>query len=130
MIKLKNQKGITIVSLVITVIILVILSTISITTIKSSNNIAPYNKMIADINLLEDKILIYYNKMGTIPVIENSEETINNKNYSKINLSQLENMTLNYGSEEDELDYYLVNDNLEVYYKKGMEKSGNTYHTN
>lgn len=129
MIKIKNQKGITIVSLVMTVIILTILSTIAISTVKSSNNVGPYNKMIADINLLEDKLLIYYNKNGEIPVKENTEETINDTIYMQIDISKLENITLNYGTTNEDGDYYLINNSLKVYYKKGMEKSGETYHT-
>ncbi|MBO4815625.1 MAG: hypothetical protein J5507_01485 [Clostridia bacterium] len=131
MTKIKTEKGVTLVSLIMTIIILSILSTITITTIKSSNNVAPYNKMIADISLLEDKILIYYNKNGEIPKKENTyipipEETT----YYEIDLNKLENVTLNFGTDEsDEDDRYFVNNNLKVYYKKGIKKLGETYHT-
>ena len=76
MMKEKNnsKKGITLVSLVVTIVILLILSTVSIYGIKSSNNINPYNEMIADINLLEDKILVYYNKYGEIPKTDENSE--------------------------------------------------------
>lgn len=129
MIKIKTKKGVTLVSLVMTIIILSILSTITITTIKSSNNVAPYNKMIADINLLEDKILIYYNKNGEVPKKDNTYST-EGTTYYEIDLSKLENVTLNFGTDEsDEDDRYFVNNSLEVYYKKGIKKLGEIYHT-
>ena len=77
--KINSKKGITLVSLVISIIILLILSTISIYGIRSSNNISPYNNMIADINLLEDKILVYYNKYSEIPKTSEEIEIIFNK---------------------------------------------------
>ena len=126
--KIKNQKGITIVSLIITVIILTILATITVTSIKASGNIGPYNKMVADITLLEDKLLVFYNKNGYIPIIDDTEETINGIKYNKIDLSKLSNITLNFGFSNETDDYYLVNNGLKVYYKKGIEKSGVLQH--
>lgn len=133
--KINSNKGITLVSLVVSIIILLILSTISIYGIKSSNNISPYNNMVADIKLLEDKILVYYNKYGEIPKISRSIN-INDINYYEIDLSKLDNLTLNYGQEygeSDELvinksDVYVVNDSLEVYYIQGVNLSGERYY--
>lgn len=55
--------------------------------------------------------------------------------YYEIDLSKLENITLNYGSEYNQAsnltkdsDVYVVNDNLKVYYLKGIEKGGTIYH--
>ena len=126
----KTKKGITLVALIITIILLLILSTTAITSMNNSNDVGPYNKMVADITLLEDKILIYYNKNGEIPVISNTEEQIKGTSYFKIDLNKLENITLNFGTEAENDDYYLVNNNLEVYYKKGIEKTGKIYYTN
>lgn len=125
---IKKEKGITLVSLIMAIILLLILSTVTISSIKTSNNIAPYNNMIADITLLEDKILIYYNKNGDIPKIEGG---ITKDAYYEIDLSKVESITLNYGTKDngDNNDVYLVNDNLEVYYLKGIEKSGMIHHT-
>ena len=99
---INSNKGITLVSLVVSIIILLILSTISIQVIRSSNNISPYNNMVADINLLEDKISVYYNKYGEIP--KTSEEIeIEGIKYYKIDLSKLENVTLNFGRDEESI---------------------------
>jgi len=127
--KINSKKGITLVSLVVTIVILLILSTVSIYGIKSSKNINPYNEMMADINLLEDKILVYYSKYSEIPKKDDSFEIIDSKKYYKIDLSKLENITLNMGTNKSDEDYYLVNNNLEVYYKKGITKEGSIYHT-
>jgi len=131
--KTSQNKGVTLVGLVITIIILLILSGVAVTTIKDSNNIAPYNNMIADITLLEDKILVYYNKYRTIPFQEGSEQTINDNDtvYYKIDISKLENITLNYGNQKDGdiTDIYLVSESLEVYYLKGVKQEGIMHHT-
>ena len=95
---------------------------------KSSRNIAPYNKMLADITLLEDKLFIYYNKNNEIP-ITGDEILIGEESYHKIDLTKLQNVTLNYGIGEDSNDYYLVNSSLEVYYLEGIENNGQIYHT-
>ena len=125
MINLKTKNGITLVSLVITIIILSILTTVAVYSIKSSNNVAPYNKMLADITLLEDKLLVYYNRNGEIP--KAGAEVI--EGYYKIDLSKLEGVTLNFGMGEDEEDYYLVNDSLEVYYLAGIKNGDEIVHT-
>jgi len=126
---ISQNKGITLVPLIITIVILLILSGAAITSINESNDVGPYNNMVADLTLLEDKILVYYNKYGEIPKVEGDNQTING--YYNIDLTKLQNVTLNYGTQDegDETDIYLVNDNLEVYYLKGIEVSGKTHHT-
>ncbi len=127
---IKKQKGITLISLIMTVIILLILSTVTISSITTSNNIAPYNNMIADITLLEDKILVYYNKYGELPK-KDYETEIEGITYYEIDLSKLDNITLHYGTlENGNEDIYLVNDSLNVYYLKGIERSDTIHHTN
>ncbi len=127
---IRTKKGITMISIIISVIILLILSTIIIYSIKYSRNAGPYNNLVADITLLEDKILIYFNKNGELPVIDNTQEIINNNEYKQIDLNKLEDLTLNYGTDKlDANDRYLVNNSLEIYYKKGIEKAGTVYHT-
>lgn len=121
--KVRSSKGITIVALIATIIILLILSGTAIYTIKTSNDISPYNNMVADIQLLEDKIMLYYKNYEAIPT-KGSPRTIDNKTYYEIDLSKLNGITLYLGNGEDATDIYLVNSNLEVYYLKGIEKNG------
>lgn len=131
---IRTQKGITIVSLIITVIILLILSATVAYNLNYSNKGAGYNNMIADIKLLEDKILIYFNKYGEIPKTSRAIN-IDNIEYYEIDLSKLDNVTLIYGKDynksgnlENTLDVYLVNSSLEVYYLRGTELSGKIHH--
>ena len=127
--KIKSNKGITMVALVTTIIIMLILLGVSINGINISNNAVPYNNMVADITLLEEKLLLYYNRYKEIPKTEMAKQ-IDGAQYYEIDLSKLENVTLNYGVKYngDEEDIYLVNDNLKVYYLKGIQKSGTIYH--
>lgn len=133
---IRTQKGITIVSLIITVIILLILSATVAYNINYSNKAVGYNNMIADIKLLEDKILVYYNKYGEVPKTSRAID-IDNMEYYEIDLSKLDNITLMYGKDynksgklQDTPDVYLVNNSLEVYYLRGMELSGKIHHQN
>ena len=133
---IKSQKGITIVSLIIMVIMLLILSATIGYNLNYSNKAVGYNNMVADIKLLEDKVLIYFNKYGEIPKTSRSIN-IDNIEYYEIELSKLDNITLMYGKDYNKsgelantLDVYLVNSSLEVYYLRGIELSGKIHHQN
>ena len=135
MINIKSNKGITLVSLVVTVIILLILSGTVIYNINLSDNVGEYNNMVSDIELLKNKILIYYNNNYEIPKVDNKSIVIDGKEYYEIDLKKLGNITLNYGSKygnEENLtttsDVYVVSDTLDVYYVKGVKKSGEIFH--
>ena len=136
--KMKNQKGITIVSLVSAVIILLILSAIiiySITTNVSNQNLL---RMRADVELLRDRVLIYYNRYGHVPVTgphENYNLGSGEHTFYEIDITRLENITLNFGSRDErfepyeEYDIYVINlTTLEVYYLLGIENEGKIYH--
>lgn len=129
-----SNKGITIITLVITVVILLILSGTAIYSLNLSNEVGRYNNMIADIRLLNDKTLVYFNKYGEIPRT-NRKTQINNEEYFEIDLEKLEGLTLNYGNDYGKdgkltasSDVYLINSSLNIYYLKGIEKSGRIYH--
>ena len=133
---IKSQKGITIVSLIIMVIMLLILSATIGYNLNYSNKAVGYNNMVADIKLLEDKVLIYFNKYGEITKTSRSIN-IDNIEYYEIELSKLDNITLMYGKDYNKsgelantLDVYLVNSSLEVYYLRGIELSGKIHHQN
>ncbi len=135
MINIKSNKGITLVSLVVTVIILLILSGTVIYNINLSDNVGEYNNMVSDIELLKNKILIYYNNNYEIPKVDNKSIIIDGIKYYEIDLKKLGNITLNYGSKygnEENLtttsDVYVVSDTLDVYYLKGVKKSGEIFH--
>ena len=134
MINIKEKNGITLISLVVTIVVLLILGGTAIYNYNLSNQVSVYNKLVADIKLLEDKTVIYYNKYGDIPKTDRNIH-IGGVEYYEIDLSKLSNITLNYGKDykgSDNLsnssDVYLINSNLNIYYLKGIEKDGEIYH--
>lgn len=94
--KINSNKGITIVSLVITIVLLFILTGTIMQSINLSDNRSYYNKMVADMDVLKDKTLVYYNKYNEIPKTDRSIP-IGEIQYTEIDLSKLDNITLNYG---------------------------------
>ena len=131
---MRNNKGITITTLVVTVIIMLILSSTIIMKISDSKDVSKLNNLYADIKILEDKVLEYYNDYGTLPIkgapIDPLLSMENGNKYYEIDLSKLENITLNYGHGNDEKDIHVVNgDTLDVYYYKGVAYEGKKYYT-
>lgn len=119
-----------------------------ITSISNYTNSSALMNMQADIQLLKDKTMVYYNSYGDIPkcaetyfetinsngtnitVYKISEGTIINKEfitdrnsedgdiYYQIDKTKLSNITLNFGSNED---VYIINARtLNVYYTNGI----------
>lgn len=132
---IRNNKGITITTLVVTVIILLILTSTVVIKVSDSKDVSKLNNLYSDIKILEEKILNYYNNYGTLPI---KGETIapllsmeEGNNYYEIDLSKLENITLKYGHGNiTNKDIYIVNgDTLDVYYYKGIEYKGEKYYT-
>lgn len=73
---MKNNKGITISSLIITIIIILILTTIVVTNTYTGSDYKKYKLMCTDVELLEDKILIFYNKYGELPLIDQGGQVL------------------------------------------------------
>ena len=134
----KLNKGITLVSLIITIVIILILTRVVVTNTYTGSDYKRYKNMCSDVKLLEDKILIYYNKYGKIPTIELTaeelasitaglESIVDKTKLEKVDTSKLSGITLTYGDEED---VFLINkDTFEVYYLNGIEYEGTTYYT-
>lgn len=128
---LKLQKGVTLLSLVITIVVILILTSTVIFQVNDTTQANRLNDLYADINLLEDKILVYYNNYSEIPVVENQSEISvipqgiereDTDKFYEIDLTKLQGITLKYGNKTDEKDIYIVNNrNLKVYYLKGIE---------
>lgn len=162
MINLKKDKGVTLIALTITIIVLLIISGITINSSKSQLAIKKVNNLYSDIESINTKISDYYLKYNSLPVFENNpymndstsfEEFISSKGgnqnalnandsgpYYVLNLSKLENLTLNYGSDyknwndtstaEAYQDLYIINKvTHQIYYAKGIEYKGKLYFT-
>ncbi|MCL2341761.1 MAG: prepilin-type N-terminal cleavage/methylation domain-containing protein [Firmicutes bacterium] len=137
---LRNSRGITLISLVVTIIILLILSGAVITSIQYKPDVGNFNKMRSDITTLRDRVLNYYNEYGIAPIGDNvadpdmpsSQKNPNDLpgSYYKLDVSKLANITLNYGRGKTANDVYIINTKtLQVYYLKGIAFKGDIYYT-
>ena len=130
----KSEKGITMVAIVITIVILfIIVSAVSFSS-KNGIDMKNINNMYTDIMLLEDKVAMYYLANSALPVIStplNIDEvpdkikTFNpndNDVYYKIDLSLLDNITLNNAKDRSNVtDTYIINQRSHsIYYLKGV----------
>ena len=144
----KKENGVTLIALAITMIIaFILLGTITYSA-NTSIKLRDLNNMYADIKTLEDTIALFYLNYGTVPVKAGSSPLSslpsgiytgghpainpNDSNYYyKIDLNQLENITLTYGleKEDDADDCYIINTRTNmIYYLKGIENDGVIYH--
>lgn len=143
-----KQKGITLVTLSIAIIMMLIITSILVFNANTSIIMKNLDNMYQDIELLKDKIDLYYAKYKALPIINTKYSNINtinsinpndNENYYVIDLEALDNLTLNYGkdykdyknSKNDLLqDIYIVNEQSHnIYYVKGIRVDKKTYYT-
>ena len=110
---LKEQKGINLISLSVAVTVILILTSITLYNATENIKISKLKAMQADIENLSDKVSSYYSQYGELPVNKNIEYTNINKiknsgvissfvdtgKFYVIDLSKIENLTLNYGEE-------------------------------
>lgn len=149
-----NQKGISLVTLTVAIVLMIIITSILIYNAQIGAKVKTLNKMYNDIEVLSDKIATYYSTYGAIPVsikynnaeviqtIENAQQLSpnDNENYYVIDLSALENLSLNYGREyegvtqdnaTDKSDIYIINEQSHhIYYVKGITLDNIKYYTN
>lgn len=147
-IKLKGNKGITLVSLILAIVIMLIISSILIYSVSTATRTKALNSMYNDINSLTNKIQIYYSKYGEIPIIKEQYTNVTNVNlinqndndkYYVIDLELLENIKLSYGKDYSKYkqsanaeltDIYVINEQSHnIYYIKGVQVDEITYYT-
>ena len=158
---LKNEKGVTLIVLTITIIVLLIITGIMISNSKSQLAIKKVNNLYADIDTISTKVSDYYLKNNSLPVFSNvylnssnelgllliangGERSVINSNddgpYYVLDLSKLDNLTLNYGKDyqnwddastfQTYQDLYIINNvTHQIYYPKGIDYKGNVYFT-
>lgn len=146
--KLKENKGITLVTLILAIVIMLIISSILIYNADTATKTKALNSMYNDINSLTNKIQIYYSKYEEIPIIKEEYTNVDsikyinqndNDKYYVIDLEALENVTLSYGNDyskykegaNSELtDIYVINEQSHnIYYIKGVQVDEITYYT-
>ena len=125
--ELKNNKGITLVSLIITIVVMVIISSVTLYTSMDRFEMNSLQKLYNDIELLSDKVSNYYLKYNGLPVLRNSKNEIikysislefeNNKNdegnYYILDLEAMNGLSLNYG--EGVTEILKISENMEVF---------------
>lgn len=146
-----NSKGITMVSLIITIMVMFIIAGTTVYTSLDRFKVNELSKMYNDIKLLSDKVSNYYLQYNGLPVIRdnsnnpivypvsslNFDKNVNdNTNYYILDLKTMEGIVLNYGADginnptTSAKDIYVVNEASHViYYVKGIETEGVLYHT-
>lgn len=146
---IRKNRGITLISLSIAVIILLIITAMIVYSAKDSMYIKNLTNMQNDIANLRDKVSLYYLKYGNIPVkieyenISNLEKGnilgVNDTGkFYIIELEKLEGLTLNYGEDYERYktngytyspeltDIYIMNeDSHNIFYVKGIRVTEN-----
>ena len=153
--KIRDDKGISLIDLVISIIVIMILTSIVLYNAKNDLKLNNLKSMKTDIGNLRDKIGNYYAQYGDIPAIKSKPFTDisvlnaaniiganDTGNFYVIDLKSLENLTLNYGKEYKKIqensnidvntltDIYIINeDSYNIFYIKGIEVDENMYYT-
>ncbi len=148
MIKLKQNKGITLITLILDIIIMLIISSVILYNANTAISTRALNDMYKDITIIKDKVDIYYAQYGTLPIIKtlytNVENIKNinindNEQYYVVDLEILENITLTYGKgykeykqapNDEKTDLYIINEQSHtVYYVEGITLDNISYYT-
>lgn len=143
--KVNKNKGISLISLTVTVLVLIIISSMLIYNAKNGIKMQKLNKMQNDIEILENKIDAYYIKYGKIPAeipytnITFEPNPNDNTVYYVIDLTALDGISLNYGADFSKIttdtvndydDLYIINEQSHhVYYARGIELDGVIYYS-
>lgn len=151
----KNSKGITIISLMVAIVLILILTNVVVFNVQDGLANQKLERLQADISNLKDQVSQYYADYGAIPTsaeytgiedIQNagliSSATDIGKFYV-LDLSKFENLILNYGEDfkkvtkemsQDEAnklkDIYIINETSHnIFYVKGIKVHGKMYYT-
>ena len=145
------EKGITLITLVVAVSIMIIISGMLIYNAKSGIKMRNLKMMQNDIDLLDNKVDSYYVKYGALPAeieynvtplsFESVKSPNDNDKYYVLDLKAFEGLTLNYGADFNKTDIetnvanytdlYVINEQSHhIYYVRGIEMDGVMYYTN
>lgn len=137
---IKEQSGITLVVLVMTVIVMLILTTTVLIGTYGYRDIKKSKDLLNDLENLGEKVNIYYEKNNKLPVSDiitdnvvillgDSRNANDGGSYYKIDLGLLDNIVLTYGTGKFDKDYFIVNEQSHnVYYFAGLKINNQTYY--
>lgn len=144
--KLRDEKGITLITLVMTMIILTVLTITITASLDSTTEMKEYEEVKSDILTLSEEVKLYYLKNGKLPVTDKTGYDVTTKgstyyiptadrnpndsgSYYAINLGLLKTQ-LNRGDNPKEKDVYIVNEkSLTVYYLAGIKLKDTVHYT-
>ena len=148
--KLKSNKGITLITLSIAIIILALLTSMVAYYSTDSVEIKKLNNMYNDIEQLEEKVSIYFYENEKIPILveypdvaEILAEQIRNLDgdkYYVLDLTKIKNVELNYGKDFEKIkannsdvrsyeDVYVINgESHNIYYLQGIKVEEKVYY--
>ena len=135
--KIKSKKGVTLITVGIAIIIMLILLTTLVYRSTKNTQLQKLDNLYNDIQLLNEKVALYYYKHGALPVAGTytgdlpPTETLNpndNGVYYIIDITALENVTLsNNPNIEDNI--YIINERSQtIYFPKGVTIDGEAYY--
>lgn len=136
---IRNERGITLVALAVTIVVLMILSVSLTASMTTTIEMTRYNKIKEDIIALTEDVKVYYTKNGTLPAYTDTPINLDTHNvpandrnpndsgvYYPIDISVLpEDLMLNCGQGNKDKDfstddlYVMDSESLTVYYLKG-----------
>jgi len=155
---IKKERGITLVSLVIVIALMLIVSSTVVNISLDRFEINNLRKLFNDIELLQDKVSNYYLKYDVLPILRNNENIgitypleklsfVKNTNddevYYILDLEAMSGIALNYGREgyenikqnknvnaSEDVDVYIINQSSHsIYYVKGIKLDDIIHHT-
>jgi len=138
--KIKGEKGITLIILIVTIVIMLILGGTVVINLLGYEDIKGLSSLINDLELVRENVEIYYEKNNKLPVsTEITEDMVtllgesrsenDGEKYYKIDLGLLETTVLTYGTGKNQNDYFIINEESHnVYYYSGIEVDGITYY--
>lgn len=151
--KFRNQKGINLITLSVAITIMVIITGVLVYTTRDGAKAKNLNYLYNDIELLNNKIAMYYLEHNDIPkagkynnvdfyvTMDYYQLNPNNgSDYYVIDLKKLDGITLNYGKDYSELEYtedvntlvdlYIINEQSHtIYYPRGIDIETLKYYT-
>lgn len=139
------KKGLSLLSLMITVIIIILLATTVTISATSSINNSRKISFATEISFIQESVNNYYTQNDTIPVLEkiyfhfdekykyefNDEKVVDNTvELYKLDLSKIGNIETTYGKNAREDDVYAVSlDTNKIYYVAGLSIGNNIYYS-
>ena len=135
----KNNKGITMITLIVTILVISIIAGVTIYQSVENIKARKIDSLYTDLELLEDKVNTYYLNNGSLPIKEEFKGSDNFKSvrnvndndvYYVIDISKLEGVSLSMKLDFTGDDVYIMNEQSHtVYYPKGLTIDNETYYT-